>query len=110
MCATEGQTDGWTDGKSDIQRWVSHVKTHWTLITTHLKALKVRLNQISKIKTYGRRLCLRLDNVPKQNNEKAEDVFKYLKDLIEEVPDLEILEPVIDRAHDIGPDYTDKKC
>ena len=86
-----------------------HVKTHWTLTTTYFKALKVRSNQISKIKTYGRRLCLRLD-VPKQNNEKAEDVFKYLKDLIEEVSDLEILEPVIDRAHNIGPDYADKKC
>ena len=30
------------------------------------------------------------------------------KDLIEEVPDLEIPEAVIDRAHRIGPDYTDK--
>ena len=59
---------------------------------------------------YGPRLCLRLDSVRKQNNEKAEDVFKYWKDLIEEVSDLEILEPVIDRAHNIGPDYADKKC
>ena len=56
-----------------------------------------------------RRLCLRIDSVPKQNNEKAEDVFKFVKGLIEEVPDLEIPEVVIDRAHRNGPDYTDKK-
>ena len=56
-----------------------------------------------------RRLCLRIDSVPKQNNEKAEDAFKFVKGLIEEVPDLEIPEVLIDRAHRIGLDYTDKK-
>ena len=55
------------------------------------------------------RLCLRIDSVPKQNNEKAEDAFKFVKGLIEEVPDLEIPEVLIDRAHRIGLDYTDKK-
>ena len=58
---------------------------------------------------YGRRFCLRIDSVPNQNNEKAEDVFKFVKSLIKEVPDLEIPEVVIDRAHRIGPDYIDKK-
>ena len=62
-----------------------------------------------ELEQYGRRLCLRIDSVPKQNNEKAEDVFKFVKDLIEEIPDLKIPEVVIDRAHRIGPDYTDKK-
>ena len=58
---------------------------------------------------YNSRLCLRIDSVPKQNNEKAEEVLKFVKGLIEEVPDLEIPEVVIDRAHRIGPDYNDKK-
>ena len=58
---------------------------------------------------YGRILCLRIDSVPKQNNEETKDVFKFVKDLIQEVPDLEIPEVVIGRAHRIGPDYTDKK-
>ena len=53
---------------------------------------------------YGRRLCFRIDSVPKQDNEKAEDVFVFGKGLIEEVPDLEIPEVVTDRAHRIGPD------
>ena len=56
-----------------------------------------------------RRLCLRIDIVPQQSNEKAEDAFKFVKSLIEEVPDLEIPEVLIDRAHRIGLDYTDKK-
>ena len=58
---------------------------------------------------YNSRLCLRIDSVPKQNNEKAEEDLKFVKGLIEEVPDLEIPEVVIDRAHRIGPDYNDKK-
>ena len=56
-----------------------------------------------------RRLCLRIDSVPKQNNEKAEDAFKFVKGLIEEVPDLEMPEVLTDKAHRIGLDYTDKK-
>ena len=58
---------------------------------------------------YGRTLYLSTDTVPKQNNEKAEDVFKFVKGMIEEVTDFEIREVLIDRAHKIGPDYTDKK-
>ena len=56
-----------------------------------------------------RRLCLRIDSVPKQNNEKAEDVFQFAKRLNEEVPDLEMPEVVIDGAYRTGSDYTDKK-
>ena len=58
---------------------------------------------------YSSRLCLSNYSVPKQNNEKAEEVLKFVKGLIEEVPDLEIPEVVIDRAHIIGPDHNDKK-
>ena len=55
---------------------------------------------------YDRRLCLRTDSAPKQNNE---DVFKFVKGLIEEVPDLEIPEVVMNKAQRFGPDCTDKK-
>ena len=48
-----------------------------------------------------------IDSVPKQNNEKTEEVFRCVKGLIGEVPDLEIPEAVINR-HRIGPDYTDE--
>ena len=62
-----------------------------------------------ELEQYSCRLCVRIDNVPKQNNEKAEDVFKFVKGLIQEVPDFEIPEVVTDRAHRISPDYNNKK-
>ena len=46
----------------------------------------------------GRRPCLRIDSVPKLNNEIAEDVFKFVKGLTEEVSDLEIPEAEFFRA------------
>ena len=62
-----------------------------------------------ELEQYGHKLYLRIDSVPKQNNKKAEDAFKFVKGLIEEVPDLEMPEVIIDRTHRIGPDYTNKK-
>ena len=50
-----------------------------------------------------------IGSVPKENNEKAEDVLKFVKGLIEEVPGLKITKTIIDRTHRIGPDYTDIK-
>ena len=35
-----------------------------------------------ELEQYGYRLCIRIDSVPKQNNERAEDVFKFVKGLI----------------------------
>ena len=78
-------------------------------VTALAQQNKETQQRYDELEQYGRRLCLRIDSVPKQNNEKAEDVFKFVKGLIEEVPDLEIIKVVIDRAHRIGPDYTDKK-
>ena len=50
-----------------------------------------------ELEQYSRRVCLGADSAPKQNNEKVEDVLKFLKGQIEEVPDFEIPEAVIDR-------------
>ena len=97
--------------KEYFDKRFNELKTHWTLITTHLITLKVRLNQICKnqkmkqikkikalesgkkllqqqvtplaqqnketqqrydeLEQQGHRLCLRIDSVPKQNNEKV---------------------------------------
>ena len=78
-------------------------------VTALAQQNKETQQRYDELEQYGRRLCLRIDSVPKQNNEKAEDVFKFVKGLIQEVPGLETPEVVIDRAHRIGPDYTDKK-
>ena len=78
-------------------------------VTTMAQQNKETQQRYDELEQYSRRLCCRIDSVPKQDNEKAEDVFKFVKGLIEEVPNLEIPEVVIDRAHRIGPDYTVKK-
>ena len=78
-------------------------------VTALAQQNKETQQRYDELEQYGRRLCLRIDSVSKQINEKVEDVFKFVKGLFEEVPDLEIPEIVIDRAHRIGPDYTDKK-
>ena len=106
--------------KSDLQKLEDKIDNKIKALESDKKLLQQQITALAQqnketqqgddeLEQYGRRLCLRIDSVPKQNNEKAEDVFKFVKDLIEEIPDLKIPEVVIDRAHRIGPDYTDKK-
>ena len=56
-------------------------------ITTLGKQNKETQQQYDELEKYSRRVCLRADSVPKQNNEKDEDVLKFVKGQIEEVPD-----------------------
>ena len=78
-------------------------------VTAMAQQIKETQQRYDELEQYGCRLYLRIDSVSKQNNKKAEGVFKCVKDLIEQVPDLEVPEVVIDRAYRIGLDYTDKK-
>ena len=73
-------------------------------ITALAQQNKENKQRYDELEQYGRRLCLRIYSLPKQSNE---NVFKFVKALIEEVPDLEIREVVIDRAH--SSDYTKQK-
>ena len=62
---------------------------------------------------YGRRLCVRIDNVPVESEETAESVFEKVgKFLGEACPDVPV--SCIDRAHRIGSEYKSyrnkKKC
>ena len=41
------------------------------------------LQRSDELEQYDHRLCLRIDSVPKYSNENVEDVFKFLKGLIE---------------------------
>ena len=77
-------------------------------ITTLGKQNKETQQHYDELEKYSRRVCLRADSIPKQNNEKAEDVLKFVKDQIEEVPDFEIPEAVIDTEHRTVLDYTNK--
>ena len=107
--------------KSDLQKLQDKIYNKIKALESDKKLLQQQVTALAQqgketqqrydeLEQYGHRLCLRIDSVPKQNNENAEDVFKFVKGLIEKVPDLEISGAVIDRAHRIGPDYTDIKC
>ena len=66
-----------------------------------------------ELEQYGRRLCLRVDGIPAVSNESSDDVMNLTKSLFKEAK-ASIPENVLDRAHTIGPIYTDrvsqKKC
>ena len=56
------------------------------------------------LEQYGRRLCVRIDNVPAESEETAESVFEKVgKFLGEACPDVPV--SCIDRAHRIGSEY-----
>ena len=60
-----------------------------------------------ELEQYGRRLCLRVDGVPAVSNESSDDILNLTKSLFKEAK-VSVLENVSDRAHRIGPIYTDR--
>ena len=65
---------------------------------------KVNLDNQSnneELEQYGRRLCLCIDGIPLENNEKSEDVLDSVKDLFELV-EVNIPYLVVDYAHRTG--------
>ena len=53
-----------------------------TALTQENKEIQHRYDGLEQ---YGCRLCLRIDSIPKQDNEKSDDVFKFVKGQIGEV-------------------------
>ena len=106
--------------KSDLQKLEYKIDNKIKALESDEKLLQQQITTLAQqseetqqryyeLEQYGRRHGLRIDSVPRQNNEKAAAVFNFVKGLIEEVPDLEIPEAGIDRANRIGPDYTNRK-
>ena len=60
-----------------------------------------------ELKQYGRRLCLRIDSVPTVQIESSNDVLEFTKSLFKEAK-VAVSGNVLDRAHRIGPSYTDR--
>ena len=60
------------------------------------------------LEQYGRRLCLRIDEVPIVENETSADVLASVKKLFDDAQ-VEIPDAVVDRAHRIGGNYVDRK-
>ena len=66
-----------------------------------------------ELEQYSRRLCLRIDSVPTVKDESSDDVLEFTNSLFKEAK-VSVPDNVLDRAHRIGPSYTDritsKKC
>ena len=81
---------------------------------TELRELNIN-NQARNegLEQYGRRLCLCIDGVTAVKDESSDDVLEFTNSLFKEAK-VSALDNVLDRAHRIGPNYTDritsKKC
>ena len=60
-----------------------------------------------ELEQYGRRLCLRIDDVPTVRNESSNNVLEFTKSLFKEAK-VAVPNNVLDCAHRIGPSYTDR--
>ena len=64
------------------------------------------IKKVDELEQYGRRVCLHIEGVEHQANEKSEDVLEKVVNIIKE-SETEIPESALDRVHRIGPTYTD---
>ena len=99
--------------QSEVSKQCKHKKSENKLIKEQMSKLrKLNIdndNQVNseELEQYGRRLCLRIDNVPTVSNESSDDVLKSNKSLFREKP-VDTAEAVVYRAHRIRPNYLDK--
>ena len=83
------------------------MKRQVTLLQNHVSTVKHALNKkVDELEQYGRRVCCCIEGVKHQANEKSEEVLKKVVNIIK-VSETEIPESVLERAHRIGPTYTD---
>ena len=84
---------------------VEKLESSVTLLQQHVKILKLQVDKNSidteEVEQYGRRLCLRIDGLPVDNNESSEDVLEKVKTKWVE-SGINIPDSLIDRAHRIG--------
>ena len=99
---------------------VSQLESQVKMLQTQIISLKLS-NEFSfkaleekheDLEQYGRRLCLRIDGLPTDNDddddESADLVLKKVEALVQEA-ECDIPSTVLDRAHRIGPLYLDKR-
>ena len=92
---------------SEKDQEIEVLKSQVTLLQNHVSTVKHALDKkVDELEQYGRRVCLRIEGVEHQANEKSEDVLEKVVNIIKE-SETEIPESALDRAHRIGPTYTD---
>ena len=69
--------------------------------------MAVLQSENEELEQYGRRLCIRVEGVP-TDNETSEEVLKKVQSLINE-EECDIPDAAIDRTHHIGNGYEDRK-
>ena len=81
------------------------LESHVSLLQNNVQKLKDAYDdKVDELEQYGRRLCLRIDNVPFKENETSDEVLQIVKEKITEA-ECDIPEAVLDRAHRIGLPY-----
>lgn len=99
--------------QNEVGKQCKHKKSENKLLKKQMsKFRKLNIdndNQVNseELEQYGRRLCLRIDDVPTVNNQSSDDVLKSDKSLFRETV-ADTAEAVVDRAHRIRPNYLDK--
>ena len=92
--------------KSEVDEALKKQKEEFDSAFTQLEKRITKLeNDNEDLEQYGRRVCLRIEDVPVANEETAEEVFKKTENMLKKVcPNLS--GDCIHRDHRIGPDYT----
>ena len=76
--------------KSDLQKLEDKIDIKIKALESDKKLLQQQVTAMAQqnketqqhydeLEQYGSRLCIRIDSVPKQNNQKTEDAIKFLK-------------------------------
>ena len=90
--------------KSEVDEALKKQKEEFDSAFTQLEKRITKLeNDNEDLEQYGRRVCLRIEDVPVANEETAEEVFKKTENMLKKVcPNLS--GDCIDRVHCIEPD------
>ena len=82
-------------------------KSQITLLQNHVNTMKHTLDEkVDELEQYGRRVYLRIEGVEHKVNKKSEEIWEKVINIVKQ-SEAEIPESVLDRAHRIGPTYTD---
>ena len=101
----------WEETTKQIQ---NEIKSHCKHLESENQKLKHQILELRRLnisnheelEQYGRRLCLRIDDVPTKTNESSDDVLDSVKSLFKEAK-VDIPELVINRVHWFGSRYLD---
>ena len=101
----------------EVSKQCKQLDSENEMLTKHVTELRelniVNQSRNEELEQYSTRLRLRIDGVPTVKGESSDNVFEFTKSLFKEAK-VAVPGNVLDRAHRIGPSYTDritsKKC